>query len=108
MEVKKLENVILEKLHKGLLDGVVGNDFVTGGRAKVTYRKIIEDGVPMILRFGADRKYFDNRENVRIAGKITSEVFNTSQEKLYFLRKYGWLMEDSDVIAYSALYKPKK
>lgn len=108
MEEKRLENVILEKLQKGLLDGVIGNDFVTGGRGKVTYRKIIEDGVPKILRLGAERKYFDNRENIRVAGKVTSHVFNTNEEKLYFFKKYGWLMKDPDVLAYSALFKPKK
>lgn len=31
MNVDELEKTILEKLNKGLLDGIVGNDFVTPG-----------------------------------------------------------------------------
>ena len=108
MDIKKLEITILEKLDNGLLDGVVGDDFVTGDYSKVTYRKIIKDGIPQILRFGADSKFFDNKETVRVAGKQTTQLFSTVAEKLSFLQKYGWLMSDSDVKEYSALFKPKK
>ena len=69
MKVDELEKIILEKLSKGLLNGIVGNDFVTGDHAKVTFRKIIKDGIPQIIRFGADSKFFDNKENVRSARK---------------------------------------
>ena len=34
MNVKELEKIVLEKLDQGLLDGIVGNDFVTGDYAK--------------------------------------------------------------------------
>lgn len=108
MGKKELEKIVLEKLDKGLLDGVVGNDFVTGDYAKVTFRKIIKDGVPQILRFGADRKFFNNKENIRIPGKESVQIFKTVSEKLWFLQKFGWLMDDPDVKAYSALFKPKK
>ena len=105
---KELEKIILEKLGSGMLDGVVDDDFVTGTYAKVTFRKIIKDGVPQILRFGADTKFFDKKENVRVAGKKSVQLFQTIAEKLSFLQKYGWLMSDPDVRAYSALFKPKK
>lgn len=108
MNVDELEKTILEKLNKGLLDGIVGNDFVTGDYAKVTFRKIIKDGIPQILRFGADSKFFDNKENIRVPGKKSVQLLETVPEILDFLKKYGWLMNDPDVKAYSALFKPKK
>lgn len=108
MKVDELEKIILDKLDKGLLDGVVGDDFETGDYAKVTYRKIIKDGIPQILRFGPDSKFFDNRENVRVPGNLSVDLFRTAAEKLGFLQKYGWLMDDPDVRTYSALFKPNK
>lgn len=60
---------MLEKLNKGLLNGVIGEDFITGDYAKVTFRKIIKNGIPQILRFGADSKFFNNKENIRVSGK---------------------------------------
>lgn len=104
----ELEKIVLEKLKKGLLDGIVGDDFVTGDYAKVTFRKIIKDGIPQILRFGADSKFFDNKENIRVPGKESVQLLETIVEKLDFLKKYGWLINDPDVKAYSALFKPKK
>lgn len=108
MEIAKLEKVILEKLSKGLLDGMVGNEFVTGDHAKVGFQKIIKDGIPQIVRQGADSKFFNNKENVRVAGKVVKELFDTSDKKLLFLQRYGWLMKDLDVKAYSAFFKPNK
>lgn len=108
MKIDELEKIILEKLNKGLLDGIVGNDFETGDFKRVTVRKIIKDGIPQILRFGADSKYFDNKENIRVPGKKSVQLFETIAEKLDFLKKYGWLINDPDVKAYSALFKPKK
>ena len=104
----ELEKIVLEKLNKGLLDGLVGDDFVTGDYAKVTFRKIIKDGIPQILRFGADSKYFDNKENIRVHGKESVQLLETIAEKREFLKKFGWLINDQDAKAYSALYKPKK
>lgn len=108
MNENELEKIVLEKLNKGLLDGVIGNDFETGNYAKVTIRKIIKEGIPQIIRFGADKKFFDNKENIRVAGKKTVQLFETTVEKLDFIKKYGWLTNDEHAKAYSALFKPKK
>lgn len=107
MNQKQMEKEILKKLSKGLLDGPVGDDFVTGGYAKVTFRKIIQDGIPQMVRFGAGSKYFDNKETVKTAGAITKELFDTDEKKLVFFQKYGWLMKDELARAYSALFKGK-
>lgn len=108
MDINELERTVLDKLSSGVLDGVVGDDFITGNHAKITIRQIIENGIPQTLRFGADGKYFDNKENVRIPGNVTAKLFETIPEKLQFLQKFGWLMDDPDVKAYSSLFKPKK
>lgn len=108
MGVKELEKIALEKLNSGLLDGVVGNDFDTGNYAIVTFRKVIKEGIPQILRLGAGSKYFNNKENVRIPGNVSTQLFESITEKLGFLQKYGWLMDDPDVKAYSAFFKPTK
>lgn len=108
MDIEVLEKTVLNKLNNGLLDGVVGDDFITGDHAKVTIRQIIEHGVPQTLRFGPGSKYFDNKETVRVAGNVTRKIFESVAEKLLFLQKFGWLIDDPDVKAYSALFKPKK
>ncbi len=105
---KELEKVVLAKLEKGLLDGVVGDFFETGVHAKVAYLKTIKNGIPQIVRFGAGSRFFDNKETVRVAGKKSVQLFKTVAEKLLFLQRFGWLMSDPDVRAYSALFKPKK
>ena len=100
------EQMLLEKLASGELDGLVGNDWTTGsGRREVTYWKRIRDGVPMVCRQGPDGSNFDGDENVRVPGKYTEELWDTDEQKLHFLQKYGWLMDDEDVRAYSAKYK---
>ena len=108
MDINELERTVLDKLSSGVLDGVVGDDFITGNHAKITIRKIVENGIPQILRYGADSRYFDNKENVRISGNVTKKLFETVAEKLQFLQKFGWLMDDPDVKAYSSLFKPTK
>lgn len=108
MNKEELEKICLEKLSKGLLDGIVGSDFETGDYAKVTIRKIIKDGIPQTLKFGADSKFFDNKENVHIAGKVTKKLFESNEDKIIFLRKFGFLIKDADVQAYSALFKGEK
>ena len=108
MKFAELEKLVLEKLDKGMLDGVVGKDYNTGGYATVTFRKAIINGIPQIIRFGADRKYFDNKETVKVAGKQTVQLIEEVADKLAFLQKYGWLIDDPDAKAYSAFFKPKK
>ena len=108
LSVSEMEENILDKLSKGLLDGVVGDDFITGDHAKVTFRKVIKDGIPQIIRYGAGSKYFDGKENIHIDGKMTIEYFKSREEILKFIQKFGWLLADPVVKMYSALFKPKK
>ncbi|MCI8537062.1 MAG: hypothetical protein HFF18_00140 [Oscillospiraceae bacterium] len=106
MDEKDLEEIVLEKLERGLLDGPVGDDFVTGDYSKVIFRKVIRDGIPQTLRIGEGYKFFDNRENTRVPGTVQiTEAFETISQKLLFLQKYGWLLDDPDVREYSRRFK---
>ena len=101
------EKSLLKKLRDGLLDGFVGDELTTSGGSTVW--KEIRDGIPRQLKEGPSRRFFDNRENVRIDGvRHVLDEWITDEECLSFLRKFGWLMKDEDVRAYSAKFKPKK
>lgn len=105
MDRGALEKILLDKLEKGLLDGVVGDDFASG---KSLFRKVIIDGVPKTLKLTSGKKYFDNKENVRPAGKVlVHAVWETKEKMLEFIARFGWLMKDPDAQAYSALFKKK-
>jgi hypothetical protein len=99
------ELMLLEKLASGELDGPVGDEWTSHGYRDVTFWKCIRDGVPMVCRQGEDSSYFDGDENVHVAGKYTEDAYETDEQKLLFLQKYGWLMDDEDVRAYSAKFK---
>ena len=97
---------LLERMENGEFDGPVGNDWTSGsGRREVTYWKCIRGGVPMVCRQGPDRSYFDGDETVHVPGACTEECWDTDEQKLLFLQKYGWLMDDEEVRDYSARFK---
>lgn len=102
----KEEKGLLEKLASGALDGFVGNNLITG---KSTVWKTIQNGVPAMFKQGPNRRVFDGKENEQIEGVLhIMQEWVTDEEKLEFLRKFGWLMKDTAVRAYSAKFKPQK
>ncbi|MBR3510365.1 MAG: hypothetical protein IKO03_16525 [Lachnospiraceae bacterium] len=102
----KEEKDLLAKLASGALDGIVGNDCYTSGGSAVW--KAIKNGVPVMFKQGPGSKYFDGKENIRVAGVLHElQKWVTDEQKIEFLRKFGWLMKDEAVKAYSAKYKPK-
>lgn len=107
MAISKEEKKLLSKLSKGLLDGFVGNDLHTTGGSTVW--TVIKNGVPVRLKQGPSKRIFNGKENEVVDGVLhTLQEWVTDEEKLQFLQKFGWLMKDSDVLAYSAKFKPKK
>ena len=100
------ERKLLDRLESGELDCTVGNEFYTSGGSTVT--KIIKDGVPKKIKEGPGSKVFNNRENEYHPGKLTTlKTWSGEEEKLLFLRKYGFLMNDDEVNSYSAKFKGK-
>jgi len=109
MKKTKEEKGLLAKLASGALDGMVGDTKVySGGYKNVYYSKYIENGEPVSRREGESSRFFNGKENERVPGKKEEERYNTDEQKLEFLQKYGWLTADEDAKAYSAKYKPKK
>ena len=102
----KEEKGLLDKLASGALDGFVGDDLITG---KSTVWKAIKNGVPAMVKQGPSKRVLNGKENERIDGVLhTLQEWVTDEEKLEFLKKFGWLMKDTAVRAYSAKFKPKK
>ena len=100
------EKTLLRRLAVGDLDGIVGDDLTTSRGS--TIWKAIKKGIPAVFKQGPDRKFFDGKENVRIAGALTiKQKWISDEQKLEFLRRFGWLMKDPDVKSYSAKFKGK-
>jgi len=108
MRKTKEEQGLLAKLASGVLDGMVGDERVYRGYKNVYCGKYIKDGEPVSYREGESGRFFDGKENEQIPGKRTEEHYDTDEKKLEFLQRYGWLMDDDEVRAYSAKFKPKK
>ena len=48
-----------------------------------------------MLKQGPTRKFFNGKENEKIPGILhTLQEWSTDEQKLEFLRKFGWLMKD--------------
>lgn len=107
MTFSKEEKNLLSKLAKGVLDGFVGDDFITSGGSIIWMA--IKDGIPTRFKQGPSKRFFNGKENEVIQGVLhVLQKWSTDKEKLLFLQKFGWLMKDPDVIAYSAKFKPVK
>lgn len=62
-----------------------------------------------MFKQGPGGKIFNNRESDRYEGKLhVLEEWLTDDQKLQFLQKFGWLMNNDVVKNYSAKFKPKK
>ena len=104
--ITKEEIGLLKLLSSGELDGYVGKTYYTSGGS--TIWTVIEKGNPVRYKKGPGGKFFDGKENVRYEGvKHTLAEWKTDNEKLEFLQKYGWLIENDDVKDYSSKYKPE-
>ncbi len=54
-------------------------------------------------------RFFNGKENEHIEGAFhTLQEWVTDEQNQEFLRKFGWLMKDEVVRAYSAKFKPKR
>lgn len=107
MKRSKEENNLLKKLASGLLDGLVGSDLETSGGSRVWTE--IKNGKPARYKKGPGGNSFNGKENERHEGVLhTLEEWDTDEEKLEFLQKFGWLIDDEEVQDYSAKFKPQK
>lgn len=107
MKLTTEEKKLLEKLNKGLLDGIVG-DFLPTGRGSTVWMTI-KNGIPQQLKQGPNKRFFNGKENEVIEGALhTLKTWVSDEDKIQFIRKFGWLMKDTAAQAYSAKFKPTK
>ena len=107
MKMTNEEKSLLAKLASGALDGQVGDDWTTSGGSRVW--TLIKNGIPARYKQGPGSKFFNGKENEYIEGVLhIPQKWVTDEAKLEFLQKYGWLIKDADIQAYSAKFKPKK
>ncbi len=107
MTFSKEEKNLLSKLAKGVLDGFVGDEYITQGGSSIWMA--IKNGVPTKFKQGPSKRFFNGKENEVIQGVLhILQKWSSDKEKLQFLQKFGWLMKDPDVLAYSAKFKPVK
>lgn len=90
MTKEQLEEIILKKLNDGSLDGQVGGEFPA---RTATYRRLIRNGIPQHISIRPGES------------EVIDRKYETTGEKLDFLRNAGWMMDDPDVNLYSRLYK---
>lgn len=96
----KEERILLKRLAAGEFDGRIGDDLDT-------YYKYIKDGLPVEVWEGKRQRFFDNRTTERFSGNIKKNYYESDEEKLEFLRKYGFLINDPQVRSYSKKFKPE-
>ena len=102
------ERSLLDRMAGGEFDGPVGDILEYGIHRTVYFGKYIKGGIPVSFRQGELERFFNGQENERIPGTREEEHFETEGRKLEFLRRFGWLMKDETVKAYSAKFKPAK
>lgn len=76
------------------------NEYIVENTSKMESRCLIDEGEAT--------RFFNGKENERIPGKRNEERYDTDDRKLEFLQRYGWLIDDPEVRAYSAKFKSKK
>ena len=100
MRLSDQEKELLERLE----DGQVGDELTTSGGSTVWFE--IQDVVPRQYKEGPSSKFFNGEENEEVPGVLhTLEECTSDSEKIQFLRKYGWLIDDEDAKDYSAEYR---
>lgn len=85
-QLSDIECNLLLKLKNGRLDGAVGTIMIYSGYLNVTCWKEIKNGVPVSCRKGK---------------KLEIRQYITDQEKLEFIKRYGWLINDEEAREYS-------
>jgi len=108
MSLSSEEIRLLQLLEDGTLDGDVGDFRVYRRFRSVLCGRYILNGIPVFFQEGKLPKAVSSKDEDE--GQVLREEvrYDTIEGKLEFLQKYGWLIENEEVRAYSARYKPKK
>lgn len=98
---------LLDKLSSGALNGDFGEPLLDNGYGS-SLQLEIREGVPVRVKCGPGGKFFNGEENERwdSAPRVDTK-WRTDDQKLFFLKKYGFLSDDEEVKAYSTKFKGK-
>lgn len=101
------ERELYDRLENGEFDGMVGDLFENNYGS--TFYTMIKDGKITRYKQTASKRFFNGEENESYGGttKIVRQ-WETAEEIISFLQKFGWLIVDAAVNAYSAKFKGKK
>lgn len=101
------EHRLLDKLSSGVLDGDFGEPLLDNGYGS-SIQLEIRNGTPVRVKCGPGGKFFNGEENERwdSTPKVDTK-WRTDNQKLFFMKKYGFLSTDEEVKAYSAKFKGK-
>lgn len=101
------EQNLYNRLENGELDGMVGDLWENNYGA--TFYTMIKDGKITRYKQSPAKKFFNGEENESYGGSTkVVQQWETAEEILSFFQKFGWLMVDAAVNAYSAKFKGKK
>lgn len=101
------EQSLYDRLKDGEFDGMVG-DLWENNYGSV-FCTMIENGKITRYKQTSGGRFFNGKENESYGGKTKIvEQWDTVEEILHFLQKYGWLLVDAAANAYSAKFKGKK
>lgn len=97
--MNKHEKRLLYKLANGKFNGQVGTEVVL--HKKICYGTRIEDGNPVLYQRAESMICLNDIEIKDTSCSGRSKTFETDEDKLRFLQRYGWLIEDDDVKEFS-------
>lgn len=101
------EQKLLDMLAGGVLDGSVGDVREYHCYHSVRCRMVIRNGVPIICRQNERNGTFCSKAGISYPDGYQEDAFDTAERKLEFLQRFGWLIDDEAVKAYSAKYKSR-
>ena len=99
VEITEEEQRLLDRLEAGEFDGQVGDEFEASNG--YTYRTVIEKGIPRRYRRKDGCYYSDRYDEMRAYNETMRKEWLSDPEKLAFLAKFGFLINDEDVKKYN-------
>ena len=108
MDISTEEKKILHLLETGELDGDVGEIRTFRVFYPVQCGRYIKDGIPTVYHEGKARTKLLEKGTESSPIIREEERCLTTESKLLFLQRFGWLINNEYVRNYSKKYKPKK
>ena len=99
------EQKLLEKLASGRLDGMVGDEREYRRYHSILCGKMIRNGIPIFYTQQVPSGSVTKQGSISSPIVREEETFESDDRKLEFLQRFGWLINDEEVRAYSSRFK---